>query len=836
MFDFLVKDHDKLALSYAGRKYSYRELLQYSKLFATYYESLCSERVERIMYFSKNTPEYIFALYGAFRLGATTIPVDVMSTVKDLSYMINDSRPQILYTTPENREVAEQSVAAVTKEDSSYTPTIFTFEDLDCDRVDQITPTSIATRDADEVMTIIYTSGTTGSPKGVMLTYANLWYNVDAVANFAKIFNINTRLLMILPINHIFAFAGALVAPLYAGGTIYIVEQLAPETIISTLKEGRITLLIGVPRLYETFAKGIMAKINANIAARILYKIVSMIGSDKLAKIVFKSAHDTFGGAIEYFVSGGAALPIETGNIFKNLGFYVLEGYGMTECAPMISFTRPGERKVGYCGRMLPGCEYKIEESGELCVRGANVMKGYYKRPEETAAVLREGWLYTGDTALYDDKYGIQITGRIKEIIVTPNGKNINPASIENEITQSSTIIKEAAIVLHENTLQAIIYPDMTAVRADDQSTLDELIRGEIEEYNKASMGYKRIMRYHITSQELPKTRLGKIQRYKLSPLLNKREETPKEDVSNRSDKFKALKAFLDDQTGVYANGDSHFEIDLALDSLGRVSLLAFIEDSFGVSISESQLSELSTLNLLSAYIEEHSESTTLSSGDISWNEILQNSSSEMKLPRSGAIHWFIHVVMWLFFSIFYRFSSKGHKSIPKGPVLFVANHRSGFDGVFVTTPMSWSTVHNSYFFAKDKHFQGGFKRYMASRNNIILMNINSNVRESMQQMYSVLSQGHNIVIFPEGTRSKDGVLGSFKESFAILSQSLNIPVVPVVIRGSEGATFNSIRIPRLWQAIGVEYLDPIVSNDGETSLEFAKRVEDLFAERLLVS
>ncbi|MFR9578378.1 MAG: 1-acyl-sn-glycerol-3-phosphate acyltransferase, partial [Rikenellaceae bacterium] len=539
-----------------------------------------------------------------------------------------------------------------------------------------------------------------------------------------------------------------------------------------------------------------------------------------------KSAHDMFGGEMKFFVSGGAALPIETGNTFKNLGFYVLEGYGMTECAPMISFTRPGERKVGYCGRMLPGCEYKIEESGEICVRGANVMKGYYNRPEETADVMRGGWLHTGDTAVYDDRYGIQITGRIKEIIVTPNGKNINPASIENEITQSSKAIKEIGVLLHEDILQAIVYPDLAAVRADTQSTMEELIRAEIETYNKEAAGYKRIMRYQISSKELPKTRLGKIQRFKLAEMMGEREEVKREDVSDRSDIFRLLKTFVDEQTNEYANGDSHFEIDLALDSLGRVSLIAYVEESFGVTITESQLSELSTLNLLSAYVEEHSNSTTLQEGEVSWDEILKSGKDDVQLPKSGLLAWFIHTKLWFIFHLLYRFRSKGRKEIPTSPVLFVGNHRSALDGALVTTPLSWATTHNTFFFAKDKHFQGGFKQFIARHNNIILMNVHTNVRESMQQMYQVLSQGHNIVIFPEGTRSKSGVLGSFKESFAILSQSLDITVVPVAIHGAEGAAYDSVPLPRLWNKIEVEYLPAMKSTVGESAQEFAKRVE----------
>ncbi len=809
MFKTIIERHDRKAIFYGEKSYTYDQILQYSQLYANYYRAACPDKVERVMLFSKNTPEYIFAIYGTLRLGAVTIPVDVTATYRELSYMMGDSKPQMIYTMREHLELVNECVTIVREADPEYSPIIFTAEDIDAGGAKLLPVEPVLPGDVDDVMTIIYTSGTTGSPKGVMLTYGNLWYNVDAVCNVNNIFKTDSRTLMILPLHHIFAYAGAFLAPLYAGGQIYILESLTPEAIINTLQVGRITIIIGVPRLYETLAKGIMAKIKASPVAHMLYKLCGAIGSQALSKKIFKKVQDTFGGEMEYLVSGGAALPIETGNALKNLGFYVLEGYGMTECAPMIAFTRPGERKVGYCGRVLPGCEHMIGENDELLVRGANVMKGYYNRPEETAEIMRDGWLHTGDTASYHETFGIKITGRIKEIIVTPNGKNINPAEIENEITQESPIIKEVAIVLKDDILQAIVYPDMAAVAKSVNGTLDELVRAEIERYNREAQSYKRVMRYHIISQELPKTRLGKTQRFKLAELMTAREEAPREDATNRSETYQLLKAFLDDQTGQYANGDSHFEIDLALDSLGRVSLLSYVEDSFGVRVEEGQLADLSTLNLLSEYVEERSESTILQEGDVSWNEILRSGEGELKMPRSGFIHRFIHTFMWLFFSIFYRYTSRGERCVPNGPVLFVANHRSGFDGVFVTSKLSWKTVHRTYFFAKDKHFQGGFKEYMASRNNIILMNVNSNVRESMQQMYQELTQGHNIMIFPEGTRSKDGEIARFKSGAFNLAKSAGVAILPVVLDGSSTA-INRNRMFNWRNNFEVKVLPPI--------------------------
>ena len=271
-----------------------------------------------------------------------------------------------------------------------YKTIILTPSEIDSSKVNELPIEEIPMGEMQQVVAIIYTSGTTGSPKGVMLTNENFWYNVNAVSNLVPIYDTNSRVILLLPLHHVFPFAGALLAPLYSGGTVYIAESIAPDVILKTLQDGKITIIIGVPRLYDALAKGIMNKINSSPAAKIMYKLAKLIACPSFSKMVFKSAHDKFGGHIKNFVCGGAALSKETGTIFKTLGFSVLEGFGMTECAPMISFTRPGDVKVGYCGQTLPGIEVKIGPNDEVLVKGPNVMKGYYNKPEETAQLIVE--------------------------------------------------------------------------------------------------------------------------------------------------------------------------------------------------------------------------------------------------------------------------------------------------------------------------------------------------------------------------------------------------------------------------------------------------------------
>lgn len=806
----MIKNWGNNAIVYKDLAYTYKQLLQLS---LRYQEQMLSvvDRLDKVLIFSENCPEYIFTIYATLRAKGTVVPVDVNSTEKELKYIINDCRPDILVVASEKHEF----VASVLSNIEGYSPKLITFNDIDTQGYENEPVVELEMGEMDQSVSIIYTSGTTGSPKGVVLSYQNYWYNIDAVTNQVPIFNSGTRVLLLLPLHHVFPFAGALLAGIFAGGTIYIAENLATETLFRIFKEGKITVVLGVPRLYETIAKGIMKKINASFVAKALYNLSALVGSNAFSKFLFKSVHSKFGGEIKHLVSGGAALPIGTATILKNLGLYVLEGYGMTECAPMIAFTRPGERKIGYCGRLLKGLELKVAEgTGELLVKGPNVMKGYYNRVEETAQIIRDGWLHTGDIGEMHSTYGLKITGRIKEIIVTSNGKNINPVEIENMITQSSAAIKELAVVLHDDMIQAIVYPDMSVVRSNTGGSIEDTIRPEIEEYNRNAMSYKRIKRFHVISHELPKTRLEKIQRYKLEELITTQSTVkPQDDDSARSETYLTLKSIIENETNTKAWGEAHFEIDLAMDSLGRVALLSAIEEQFGVIIKESDFDNYQTLNKLSEFVEQHAKKHILS--NMSWKEIFEQKTEQLKIARSGFIHWFMTYFMKIGFHLMYNFRGSGKKNLPDEPCIFVCNHRSGFDGVLVTSKLPWRTIRRSFVFAKKKHFNSKFSTFMAERNNVILMDINSNVKNSLQQMYQVLSQGNNLVIFPEGTRSRTGEMQSFKDSFAILSRELNIPVIPIAIKGSESATFRKIRFPRFFSRISVNFLDAVHPNQS---------------------
>ena len=381
---------------------------------------------------------------------AVAVPIDFMSSAEDVSFILNDCKPEIIFYSNGTKEVCDKAIALLNHKIEKINLDEIKIEES---KVDATFPDP----SPNETAVIIYTSGTTGSPKGVMLSYDNLLVNIEAVTNDVNIYKEEDKVMVLLPLHHIFPLMGTMVIPLSVGGTIVFSPSMASEDIMATLQHG-ITIIIGVPRLYNLIRKGIRDKINKSVIAKLLFRIAEKKNSLTFSRKIFGSVQRKFGGKIKYMVCGGAALDKDVCKDYLTLGFEILEGFGMTECAPMITFTRPGRVLPGSAGEPLKTNEVKVID-GEIVNRGRNVMQGYYNRPEETGAILKDGWLYTGDLGHLENNR-IFITGRKKEIIVLSNGKNINPEEIENKIKAITEVITEIGVFEKQDMLHAVIYPD----------------------------------------------------------------------------------------------------------------------------------------------------------------------------------------------------------------------------------------------------------------------------------------------------------------------------------------------------------------------------------------
>lgn len=815
------KDLKKTALIAGSSKESYSGLLQKINIFARHY---ADRKVRKVAIYSENRPEWIYAFYSATVNNACVVTVDFMASEEDVAYIIEDSRPELIFSSSNLKEKLKNLLKTTT-----HSPEIIFFEDMKYDSESEAISIE-PPEDIDETAVIIYTSGTTGSPKGVMLSYRNLLANLDGVSKEVKIFNSSKQTLMLLPLHHIFPLAGSMMAPLYSGGTIVISPSMQSPDIIETLKNNEVNIMIGVPRLYDLLYRGIKDKIDAKLLTRTLYKIVAGTRSRFFGKKIFKKVHKGLGGHLETMVSGGAALGKDAGSFFYSLGFDVLEGFGMTEAAPMITFTRPENIKIGSTGQVLPGTEVKIVD-GEVTAKGPNIMKGYYNRPEETAEVLKDGWLYTGDLGRLDNDGCLYITGRKKEIIVLSNGKNINPVELEEKLEKMSPFIKEAAVFSEKDSLHALLFPDLSAMSSENiKSPADHFKNEVIAELNKTLSSYKRIMKFTIIKNELPRTRLGKLQRHKLNEYSVQSSKKSTQSEEFESEEFQTVKLFLKSNMNADASFDDHIEFDLGLDSLGKISLSSFIESTFGISIEEEKLSAFQSIGKIADYIKEHKSKHKAEI--VEWSTILKE-KIKVELPKSWFTQNMIKSLSKLFFSIYFRFKAEGVENIPEGPVIIAPNHQSYLDGLFVAANIKRKQMKDTYFYAKKKHVNNRFLKFFADRNNVIVMDLKKDLKASIIKLAEVLKMKKNLIIFPEGTRSKNGELGEFKKTFAILSKELGIPVVPVVIAGADSALSGGSFIPKPFKKVKVEYLEPVYPGEECTPETITERVRQAIRSRL---
>ena len=818
---------NKIAIIAGSHEVTYGEMLRRVAQFA---RKTPKGRQTKTVVFSENREGWAYAFFSVWLNEGIAVPVDASSTPGDVAYILRDCQPDAVWVSKEREAVLREAV-----KEAGIEPSVFLIDDDECLSLDgepmtSVLPwTALSEPDNDNIAVIIYTSGTTGSPKGVMLSYANLKANVNSVSYDVPIYTPQRRALVLLPLHHVLPLMGSLIAPLYMGGGIAISPSLSGPDIMDTLCRGQVGIMIGVPRLWQTLYVGIKKKIDQSAVARMLFALCRVAKFRPLSRLVFRSVRKKMGGHIDYLVSGGAALDREIGEGLRTLGLDVLEGYGMTETAPIIAFTRPGDIIPGCSGLPLPGVDCKLVD-GELCVKGPNLMKGYYNRPEETAQVIdSDGYLHTGDLATFDSVGRVTITGRTKEIIVLSNGKNVQPSEIEYKLEKYDALVKESAVVQDGDMLRAIIVPQpaWSATLTDSEVTA-RLKREVLEPYNMTVSAYKKIMNVLVYRGELPRTRLDKLQRYKLQAILKEeRGARSKEREELREPDFEEyllLKRFIESEKGITVHASDHVETDLALDSLDKVSLQDFIERTFGTSVGADEMPGFPTVEALARHVA--AQKTRMEAEDVDWHQLLHEEADALCLPTADFAYRFISRLFKWYFRLYNTLSIRGQENIPaKGACILAPNHQSFVDGPLTLSGLPWRALGEYFFYATEEHVRGEKLRRMAAKSNIIVME-RANLKNSILKLAKVLREGHRIVIFPEGARTHDGDMVPFKKTFAILAKELDVPIVPVCIRGAYEALPRGSRFMSP-KHIEVTYLPQIKPSAGQTYEELSKQTQN---------
>lgn len=537
----LVRDVDHCALiadGGNGARISYAELGRRVGGLAGGLRSLGVRGRDRVALLSENRPEWAISYLAILSAGATVVPLDALLKAEEQMALLQESRPRAIL-------ISSKFIKLLQERLHERLPDM-TVINLDADDGDSHSfvkllsgePYLCSQIDPDQTASLIFTSGTTGKPKAVQLTHRNISSNINAIFQALE-FSPSDRFLSVLPLSHVYECTAGFLVALAAGASITYARSLAGPSLIEDLRNNNITILVGVPLLFEKMRRGMERKIKqAPFVRRVLFSTFYGLASVSnrvgvpLGRALFGGLREKAGmGALRLMVSGGAPLDPQIAHFFENLGFNFLEGYGMTECSPVIAINRPGRSVIGSVGPALPGCELMIdapnrEGIGEILVRSASVTPGYLNDAAKTSEILRDGWLVTGDLGKIENG-NLYISGRSKNLIISAGGKNIYPEEIETRILESKLIAEVLVIGRKQAGKQgeqvtALIFPDsdelsqhIADLKSDGQPAKDSrTVVGEIvAAVNRSLADYKRIASWEIVETEFEKTASRKIKR-----------------------------------------------------------------------------------------------------------------------------------------------------------------------------------------------------------------------------------------------------------------------------------------------------------------------------------
>ena len=515
---------------------SYNVLRRRVEELATFFYDQGLAKGDRIAVVSENRPEWVLTYLAAVCSGWIVVPVDKDLREHEIRHLLHFSGARVLVGGREDlRELAAPEPGAETAPlvvamDEQVRDRDLTFAEAlahGAGRLDQGDRRfADATVTPQDVAVLIFTSGTTGAPKGVMLTHENIVSNIMGTSWHVSIAH-DDVLLSVLPLHHTYESTAGFLTALYQGASVCYAEGL--RRIVDNLTETRATVMLGVPALFEAMYRrleaGMAQQGQVKMAlARGLAGAGGKLVGDGFRRRVFRKLHERLGGRLRLLISGGAAINPEVSRGFRKLGIDFVQGYGMTEFAPIISVNRIENFKDGSAGLPLPNAEVKIEQE-EILVRGPCVMKGYYRNPSATQEALADGWLHTGDLGYFDRDGFLFISGRKKSVIVTPNGKNVYPEEVEAVLDQSEFVLESLVWGGPDEDpslteVQAIVVPDSEAfdrafqVDGWDEERALEVISREVRTCNHHLAGYKRIKKFVIRREEFEKTTTRKIKRY----------------------------------------------------------------------------------------------------------------------------------------------------------------------------------------------------------------------------------------------------------------------------------------------------------------------------------
>ena len=827
--EFLVYDD-----GYRVWRYTYTDVTRAARGFAAKLATHGVAKGDKVMLWGENRPEWIACYWGIQLAGAIAVPIDYRSSAEFTHkigrivgakiILVGDDVPTAADLNTRAADLS--SVARSAKVDSTDTSSFsfWRFSEFQWSADGPIPDVAI---DRDDIAQIVFTSGATADPKGVVIRHRNILANtvpvakeIDKYKKYAKPFS-PIRFLNLLPLSHMFGQSMATNIPPLIDGTVVFMRSFNPHDIVRRVREWRISVIVCVPKILDVLKEH---------ALRIDPTATEPPAGLSIPKRWwrYRKIHRMFGMKFWAFIVGAAPLGSALEDYWKRLGFVVIQGYGLTETAPIVTMNHPFKTNTGSVGKPIAGVEVKIAEDGEILVRGENVTSGYYddkaegtrQKAEGNSRTLDEGgWLHTGDVGELDAEGRLFIRGRKKEMIVTPEGLNVFPDDVEGPLNAQPGVI-ESAVVGSDR---------VHAVLRIESGVSPEAV---IAQANAQLADHQRVRSFSVWKNgPLPRTEGTK--KLKRAAIKQWVDSGAAPAAGHTGDQLQSLIARFAGSRQL--DGATSIE-GLGLSSLERVELMVALEDQFQTRIDETKFAGAKTLDELRAMIASAPQEAEVAEPvDFpSWNRkwpvriIRRISQATWILPLGRIFAWV-------------RVSGLEHLEGLDGPVVFASNHQSHFDVpvILMSLPGRWRAriapaalkeFFKAHFFPEGvpaiQVFTNRLNYYLSAFffNIFPLPQREAGARQTLRYIGEVAGEGFSVLIFPEGVRSASGDIKPFKPGIGMIGSRLNLPVVPVRIEGADRVLHTSWKWPKPGP-VSVTFGAPMHLS-GDNYADLARQVE----------
>ncbi len=778
---------------FRNQNISFGETWQRAKTRALFLQDKGYQKGDVIAILAGNSPEWCLTYMAVTAIGAVALPMDTNLSSTKYREMAKSAGAAAAFVSGSFRHVF-QGMAVYLIEDEPAAVQSATLNKAPIGR--------------DDIASLLFTSGTTGNPKIVALTHGNILH-VAQVCTELEEYTPGDVTLAMLPLYHVYAFESTFMAPLVTGSSIVFQNSLKGPDIIKALAENSITIFPAAPQMWELFFDGLVSKVRAQSKAKYSMfmfflkaaPVFRTLGLGFILRKVFHPVHDVFGQSMRFFISGGAPLKKEYFNYYRRMGFHIMEGYGLTETTGPIAIPYFKEAVAGAVGSPIRGNEVKIKNVnddgiGEIWLKGPAVMSGYYMNDEANRQAFDdERFFNTQDLGYVDRKGHIHITGRLKNVIVLDSGKNVYPEELELYI-RTSPLISEIAVfgrkIDGRETVYAVIVPAVKGTQGYDQ------IREEITALNKGLPAYKAISRFALSADPLPRNSTRKVLIDEVIRLLDQGvyqtdasgAAVPRSILTAAGVREEEIIGVLGERLGVKVLLANETLADQQIDSLGLVELIVYLEETLNISVDMDKVNPLQTLEEFVRYLAGCEKQKGINLDELILRGPITTKASAFPNPAIGLIMLLVRTASSLCWRI--RVTHK-ERLRPENAVI-VANHQSILDPPLVLNQVPRALRKDIFFIAKKEL---SFLRIPFTGAPVLFVDRTGNIVPALKAAADVLRSGRSLLIFPEGTRTRDGSVGKFRSGAAYLAMHLNKRIIPVTIKGAFEIMPSGKHLPR---------------------------------------